>query len=65
MTDEFNSILQTLKNGYNPTFEYMQNKQKPFLLSSFEQPNCIGCINNPKNGGSGICNCILEQINRD
>ena len=25
----------------------------------FGSPACIGCSNNPKNGGSGICFCTL------
>lgn len=24
---------------------------------------CLHCSNNPANGGSGICNCILGSIN--
>ena len=29
------------------------------VIGTFEQPACINCSNNPKNGGSGICHCIL------
>lgn len=29
------------------------------LVGSFEQSACVNCSNNPKNGGSGNCNCIL------
>ena len=25
----------------------------------YEASPCVSCPNNPKNGGSGICNCIL------
>ena len=32
------------------------------LIGSFEQSACINCTNNPKNGGSGICHCILGQM---
>ena len=28
-------------------------------LDSFIKDNCACCSNNPKNGGSGICHCIL------
>ena len=28
---------------------------------AFGQSACINCPNNPKNGGSGNCNCILGQ----
>ena len=30
--------------------------------SEYLQPACVNCSNNPKNGGSGICNCIMGQI---
>lgn len=33
------------------------------LVNNFEQPACINCSNNPKNGGNGICSCTLGQIN--
>ena len=29
--------------------------------SKKESSPCDGCTNNPKNGGSGICHCILGQ----
>lgn len=29
---------------------------------SFEKPSCANCPNNIKNGGSGICHCILGQM---
>ena len=41
---------------------------KPHLTESFtyELPfsnsACDGCVNNPKNGGSGICNCIIGSM---
>ena len=25
---------------------------------------CKNCLNHPKNGGSGICNCILGSLNQ-
>lgn len=28
-------------------------------LGTFGQSSCENCSNNPKNGGSGICNCTL------
>lgn len=31
-------------------------------ISAFEQPACVNCSNNPKNGGSGICFCTLGQM---
>ena len=46
--------------------------QKPIYIKDFQtiwnnngaylQPACVNCSNNPKNGGSGICNCTLGQI---
>ena len=30
---------------------------------AFEEPACINCSANPKNGGDGICSCTLGQIN--
>jgi hypothetical protein len=35
---------------YNTNFPYYQH---------FYNNTCISCPNNPKNGGSGNCNCIL------
>ena len=34
---------------------------KDALVGNFEQSACVNCPNNPKNGGSGICNCTLGQ----
>ena len=31
------------------------------IVNDFEQSACINYPNNPKNGGNGICNCILGQ----
>lgn len=28
-------------------------------LSGYSEPSCEYCSNNPRNGGSGICHCIL------
>ena len=30
-----------------------------FVFEPFENSPCKNCNNNPKNGGSGICHCIL------
>ena len=30
-------------------------------IGSFEQPACVNCPSNPKNGGNGICFCTLGQ----
>ena len=35
---------------------------KPFnLAEAFEPDACKNCNNNPKNGGSGFCHCVLGQ----
>lgn len=31
------------------------------MVGNCEQSACINCPNNPKNGGSGVCHCILGQ----
>lgn len=28
------------------------------------QDPCAGCMNNPKNGGSGVCSCGLPNVKR-
>lgn len=36
--------------------------ENPYITpDSFLYTSCIMCANNPKNGGSGICNCTLGQ----
>lgn len=45
---------------YIKGFQTIWNNNENF--STFLQPACVNCSNNPKNGGSGICNCILGQI---
>ena len=47
--------------------KYFQNGGNNFSynggsISTFLQSACVNCPNNPNNGGSGICNCILGQI---
>lgn len=32
-------------------------------ISNYSQPSCLNCPSNPKNGGDGICFCILGQMN--
>ena len=48
-TTEAIAMLETLKLKL-PTFETFDNS---------EQSPCDNCSNNPKNGGSGYCNCTL------
>jgi hypothetical protein len=54
---------------YNTFDEYNHDWLKQYLreqpLQTFEvsYPSCCdGCSNNPKNGGSGICNCTLPYM---
>lgn len=42
----------TILNNYN---------YQDATIGTFDNPSCVGCSNNPKNGGSGICFCILGQ----
>lgn len=46
--------------------EYVDRISSPTRINFYDNFNvtsaCDGCTNNPKNGGSGICNCILGQI---
>lgn len=39
--------------------DYLNFNLKDSLVGNFEQSPCDNCPNYPKNGGSGICNCIL------
>ena len=32
------------------------------IMGNWEQPACVNCPNNAKNGGSGICCCVLGQV---
>jgi hypothetical protein len=41
---------QDYRTTYNTNFPYYPH---------FYNNTCINCPNNPKNGGSGVCQCIL------
>ena len=43
----------TVINGYN---------LEDATINNFTQSACENCSNNPENGGSGICNCTLGQM---
>lgn len=32
------------------------------IINAFEHPACTDCLNNPKNGGSGVCFCTLPYM---
>lgn len=42
------------------------NNDKPFSYKEnnalYNNAACEKCANNPKNGGSGICNCTLGMV---
>lgn len=42
---------------------YPEKREKAIQanIMAFEKPACIDCPSNPKNGGNGICACILGQ----
>lgn len=39
--------------------EEMRRKLETTKFSLFDHANCEHCPNNPKNGGNGVCACIL------
>ena len=61
-----NNQINTL-NNYKTYLEYYNDnttieiRKVPYQPSDmgYESSPCVSCPNNPKNGGSGICNCIL------
>lgn len=53
-------------NTYQPNLNnYILERFTPMQTSdsAFDSSHCKHCSNNPKNGGSGICHCILGQRN--
>ena len=49
-----NNIQQPEKQNQTTIINIVLNETK-----KTEASPCDGCAQNPKNGGSGICNCIL------
>lgn len=45
-------------------YNWFEDYGKKYLeVNGFDYPDCCdGCSNNPKNGGSGICNCTLPYM---
>lgn len=45
-------------------YNWFEDYGKRFLeVNGYDYPDCCdGCSNNPKNGGSGICNCTLPYM---
>ena len=54
--DNYKNYLEYYND--NKTFEIPPITYQP-STTGYEANPCISCPNNPKNGGSGICNCIL------
>lgn len=49
-------------NGLNTDISSFDELSKSLIKDNFEQPACVNCPNNPKNGGTGICFCTLGQM---
>ena len=51
-------------NGLMDVTEAINSISNAFnnVFSNFAHPACINCSSHPKNGGSGICNCTLGQV---
>jgi Zn-finger nucleic acid-binding protein len=51
------TIRVPFDDGLNDWNNYIYEEH---YVTNFQHPPCIDCDNNPKNGGSGICNCTLN-----
>ena len=47
--------------GWSWTGKREEVVRLPFGGGNFEQPACINCPSNPRNGGDGVCCCTLGQ----
>lgn len=50
-------------NSYQDDNIDLLNSNDTSSINNFAHPACLSCPNNPKNGGDGICFCILGQMN--
>lgn len=59
IVDKINEIIDYINSSENlrTPFEY----DYAFLNNNFGNEACENCSANPKNGGDGICFCILGQ----
>lgn len=51
--------------SYEPDYDWLKNalREQPLQVFDVSYPSCCdGCSNNPKNGGSGICNCTIPYM---
>ncbi len=49
--DELSKWIETFFKDCTDKDSYLLRENSP----------CVHCPNNPQNGGSGVCNCILGQ----
>ena len=53
------------KSNYSPDWLYRPTTTTPPSYNfNFTADACKNCRNNPANGGSGICNCMLGIMNK-
>ena len=57
--DKSNLIVDDLVDLVNDGLQTNNDNLNNVVIGGFEQSACVNCSNNPKNGGSGICNCTL------
>jgi len=61
--NELNTFEELMDLIYKGIEEKNPNKLVPYKdienYNWYESNTCKNCSNNPKNGGSGICHCIL------
>lgn len=56
------SVVQDYAIEYNDLLEKAQKYLKELDFAQQYYDVCDGCSNNPKNGGSGICNCTIPYF---
>ena len=70
-TGDIDSPLYIVDNDYTwevdqqpEIYNWFEDYSKRYLeVNGLDYPDCCdGCSNNPKNGGSGICNCTLPYM---
>ena len=56
-------LIEELTDLVEAAKEYLRELNCPTQNYHLDMPSvCDGCANNPKNGGSGICNCTLPYM---
>ena len=64
IADNIEFLNTILKKEDVPNFNPEYKFKPEIAYSSFGYSCCEKCNNNPKNGGSGICHCILPLVER-